>query len=233
MQRSKISELNIQDRPREKALTQGTSGLTDTEVVAILLRCGGKGVSVLELAHQILQSYGSLQNLCTADINQLIRTKDIGQTKAITLKTCYELALRLQNINRSDNIKVSNPNDLFLFIKKELYDKQKEHLYLICLNSKNITTSKVLISMGTINETLVDPREIFKTALEKNSVSIALAHNHPSGDITPSIQDISMTEKLAKVGNEIGIPLIDHLVVNKDKFTSMKALNLMKSYKFD
>jgi DNA repair protein RadC len=150
--------------------------------------------------------------------------------KAASIKAISEIALRSQTQQSTLGIKVKKPADLFSIVRKDLFDKPKEYLCMVCLNTKGVCVAKTIISIGTLTETLVDQREIFKTALEKNAASIALAHNHPSGDITPSENDIKVTQKVAQAGDEIGIPVVDHLIVYNDTFLSMKSKGLLKDF---
>ncbi len=123
---------------------------------------------------------------------------------------------------------MEKPSDIYQAINKDLYNKEKEYLFIISLDARNKIISKDLISIGTINETLISPREVFRQALLRNSTSIALAHNHPSGNSQPSREDIIITERMVKTGIEIGIPLLDHLIICNDSYTSLKSLGVLK-----
>ena len=156
--------------------------------------------------------------------------KNINLAKAAGILAGVELGIRLTETETLSPI-VKRPEDIFNSIRSDLYGKTTEYLYLISLNTRNRLISKDIISIGTVNETLLSPREIFKKALSRNAVYIILAHNHPSQDIAPSNEDILATEKTRKAGLMLGIPLIDHLIVCNDKFNSMKALGLMETLK--
>jgi DNA repair protein RadC len=197
------------------------------ELIALLIRAGGKTASSIDLSRYIINQFGGLKELLAADLQELTRTKDIGIAKASALKATLEIALRLQEPSETQNIKVRKPKDIFRTTRKDLFGKSKEYLYLLSLDTKNKLLGKDLITIGSNNETHIHTREIYRQALTRNAVSIALVHNHPSEDTTPSSQDIKVTKKIAKVGEHIGIPLLDHLVVTDNTYTSIKSLSLM------
>lgn len=212
-------------------LNKGAESLSDTELLAIVLRTGGENNSVLELAGKILKKFGGLKGLLNADITQIQTLKDVGTTKAVTLKAVCEIALRISMEEKSGDLSIRKPEEVFRFLKKDFFEKNKEYLYLLSLDSRNKIISKDLISIGTLNETLIHPREIFKTALLKNAAGIILAHNHPSGDTSPSMEDLKVTEQVAKAGNIIGVNFIDHVIVSNTGFLSIKSLGIPGSNK--
>lgn len=221
-----IKDLNNFDKPREHLLVSGGSSLTDYELLAIILRSGGKDISAINLASQLLNQFQSLKNLLKADMEQLRKTKHIGLAKAASIKAIYEIAAR-SNFSESEYaLYVKKPEDVYKILKRYIYEKDKEYLYLLSIDARNKVIATDLISIGTVNETFVHPREIYKQALFKNAVAIILAHNHPSDNPNPSKEDILVTERVAKVGISLGIPLLDHLVVCDSGFVSMKVLKL-------
>jgi DNA repair protein RadC len=232
MMKQRVCDLPSSDKPRERLITQGGSALSDTELLAIILRSGGEDNSALQLSSQILKEFGGFKGIYRADIQQLVRYKDVGIAKAAGIKAACEIALRINSITDNELCVITKPADIFHLLKKELFNQTKEYLYLLSLDSRNKVISKDLISVGTVNETLIHPREVFRTALAKNAVSIALAHNHPSDDPTPSTEDIKVTGRIAGVGVEIGINLIDHVIICNSDFTSIKAMNLLASSQF-
>lgn len=230
---NKLKDLDIKERPRERFNLIGQENLSDIELLAIILGSGGKGVTAIDLSRQLLGKFENFNNLFSADTEQLIRFKNIGYVKSITIKAVGEICSRssFREVNKNQIIK--NPQDIFEYTKKEFHKLKKEKLYLICLNSRNKIISKDLISVGGINETTFDPREIFRQALLKFATSIVIVHNHPSGDTNPSSDDILLTGKIAEVGSWLGINLVDHIVVSDESFTSMKALNLFVTKKLE
>lgn len=233
MNKNTLKDLNVNERPRERFNSIGQGNLLDIELLAIILGSGGKGVTAVDLARQILNKFGNFSSLLSADVEQLIKFKNVGYVKAITIKAVSEICLRSNFNEVRENQSIKNPKDIFEYTKKEFYKLKTEKLYLICLNSRNKIISKDLISIGGINETTFDPREIFRQALLKFANSIVIVHNHPSGDTNPSTDDILLTGKIAEVGSWLGISLVDHIIVSDESFTSMKALNLFETRKFD
>ncbi|GIW69489.1 MAG: UPF0758 protein [Patescibacteria group bacterium] len=223
----KMSLLPEEDRPIEKLLNKGADILSDAELTAIILSSGGKGSSVLELSQKIIRESGSLYTLLNTPVQKLIRNKYLGKVKAARLSAIKELINRYNNPPRQ-SVKVSGPNDAYEYVKPNFFGKETEHLYLISLNSRNITIKKSLVSAGTINETLIHPREIIRTAIMDNAVSIILAHNHPSGEPNPSTEDVKITKRVQEACQIVGINLIDHLIVCDKSFSSMRAQNLLK-----
>ena len=224
-----IKDQNRHDKPRERLRSLGATSLSDKELLAIILRSGGKSNSVINISGRILDEFGGLKGLMEADLHQISAVKYIGPAKASSIKAVFEIALRIIATEQKESFSITRPSELYEIVKKDLYGKTKEHLYVISLDSRNKCISKDLISIGTVNETLIHPREIFRTALHKNATYIALAHNHPSGDTTPSDEDIKVTQRVASAGSILGVSLIDHLVVSDRTFTSIKSMNALKN----
>ncbi|KKS15879.1 MAG: repair protein RadC protein [candidate division WWE3 bacterium GW2011_GWC1_41_7] len=220
--------LFVNDKPRERLLKVGAENLSDTELLAIILRTGGEKNSVTQLAGKILSDFDGLNGLVNADTVQLCNVKDVGATKAATIKAVCEIGLRISMSPATTTLSVRKPEDIFRYVKKDYYKKNKEYLYLISLDNRNKLVSKDLVSIGTLNETMIHPREIYKTAFMKNAASIILVHNHPSGDPTPSEDDIKVTKKIAEAGNLLGITLMDHIIVSDNGYISIKAFDLIK-----
>jgi DNA repair protein RadC len=223
----KIKDLQREEKPREKLIDKGPEALTDTELLSIILRSGGINCTSTDLARNLINQFSGLDKLVYADTSQLISIPNVGAAKATGIIALGELAKRLTTESCVRGNAIKKPQDVFDSVKKEFSGKQEEHLYLISLDRRNKILSKDLVSKGTLTETLIHPREIFKKALTKNASSIILVHNHPSGEPYPSLEDVKVTKRIAKTGIEIGIPLMDHLVVTKSEFTSMKAQNLL------
>jgi DNA repair protein RadC len=223
----KIKDLLSEEKPREKLIDKGPEALTDTELLSIILRSGGFDCTSTDLARNLINKFSGLDKLVCADITQLMDMPNVGVAKATGIVALGELSKRLATGCDTKGNTIKKPQDVFDSVKKEFSGKQEEYLYLISLDRKNKILSKDLISKGTLTETLIHPREIFKKALAKNASSIILVHNHPSEESYPSLEDIKVTKRIAKTGTEIGIPLMDHLIVTKTEFTSMKAQNLL------
>ncbi|HLB51654.1 hypothetical protein A3F07_00480 [candidate division WWE3 bacterium RIFCSPHIGHO2_12_FULL_38_15] len=225
---SLLKTVNRNDLPRERLAALGAESLSDIELLSIILGAGGKNESVFELSSKILSDLRGFKGLYRTDYNKLISFKNVGLAKAASIKAVCEISKRIFTEKELSKININKPKDVYESVKKFFFNKEKEHLYLLSLDSRNRLISIDLISIGTVNETLVHPREIFKSALEKNAVSIILVHNHPSGDPNPSEGDIKITEKIYKAGTNIGISLIDHLIVTDTNWVSLKSLNLFE-----
>lgn len=223
----KIKDLQREEKPREKLLDRGPEALTNTELLSIILRSGGINCTSTDLARNLINKFSGLNKLVEADITQLLEIEYVGLAKATGIVSLGELVKRLSTKKELRGKTIKKPQDVFDSIKKEFSGKQEEHLYLISLDGKNKIISKDLISKGTLTETLIHPREIFKKALTKNACSIILVHNHPSEDSYPSLEDVTVSKLISKTGKDIGIPLMDHLVVTTTEFTSMKTHNLL------
>jgi DNA repair protein RadC len=226
-----IKDLDSKNKPRERLLEKGSESLSDIELLAIIIRSGGSGLSVMDLSANMLKKYQTLQNLFEADVNQLVKEKYVGPTKAVTIKAVAELAKRAYLTQNKSSRLINNPEDAFKVIKKDLFGKKQEYLYLISLDSRKNLISKDLICIGSINETLIPVREIIRKALIKDAVNVILAHNHPSNNPTPSHEDILVTEKVAKACILSGIALIDHIITAGNDYVSIKSLDLFESKK--
>ena len=223
----KIKDLQKDEKPREKLKNSGPDSLTDVELIAVILRSGGKDESVMELSRELLNVFKGIKGLLSADIEELIKFKNIDVAKATSIKALEEISKRYLNPDKKKEIRIRTPKDIFYLVRKEVLNKDQEYLFLISLDTRNKLISKDIISKGTLNETLIHPREIFKKALTKNACSIILVHNHPSNDPTPSEEDIKVTKRIFRAGVEMGIPLTDHVVVTSTDFLSMKSQKLI------
>ncbi len=223
----KIHDLQSSEKPRERLLNYGESILSDAELLAIILRSGGVKGSSLSLASVLLKKFSGLNGVIFARYEELVGIKDVGPAKATSIKAISEIALRLNMDSKVKKFKLSGPRDVFVYMKKSIYKKEKEHLYVISLDSRNFAISADLVSVGTVNETLIHPREVFREAIYKNATYIILAHNHPSGDTSPSEEDIQVTHRLVETGKIIGIPLVDHVILSNDSYTSLKSKDLI------
>lgn len=203
----------------------GESALSLQELLQIILRTGNKGESVVTLAQKLLTHFGNLQNLKEASIEELMSIKGIGLAKAVQIKAALELGRRAEITLERKQKKIISPQDVFKLMKSKLKDYSKEHFYIISLNSRNAIISE--ISIGTLNASLVHPREVFAEAIRQRANSIILVHNHPSGDPTPSKDDIKITKKLKEAGKILGIEVLDHIIITRNSYSSFKNKNLM------
>ena len=221
----KIKDLPKVERPREKLIQKGPGNLKDEELLAILLGTGIKGKNVIEVAKQILRKY-SKKRLLKMKYEELSKIKGIGPAKACIILASQELVKRALKIQDSGLPIVQSVNDVVLQVGY-IRDKSREHFIAIFLNARNELIFRKHIFIGTLNASLVHPREIFKEALEHNAASIILVHNHPSGDPEPSEDDLEITKRIIEAGKIMGIEVIDHIIITKTNVFSFKEKRLI------
>lgn len=212
----KIKNLPKHERPREKMIERGAVNLKDKELLAILLRTGREGKSVIEIADEVLKKY-PMKRLLSLNIKELAKVKGIGQDKACTLLAAFELTKRALEIEDNGPAKINCARDAVAHLQ-ELRTAKKEHLVVLYLNARNQLIHKETISVGTLNASLVHPREVFKPAIDHLAASIIVAHNHPSGDVEPSEGDLNLTKRLDEAGKLLGIDIIDHIIITKNNY---------------
>lgn len=220
-----MKQLPISERPYEKAELEGVERLSDKELLTVLIRSGTKTKRADEVALSILEHCGEngLQALWDMDMEELKTFSGIGKVKAIQFLCVCEIARRMARGKKLYGIKISSPEDVVTYYTAQLKYEQRECLLLLILDSKNRVLSEELLSIGTINASIADPREIFLSALRKNGVSILLLHNHPSGDPTPSKEDIVTTSRIIEAGKLLGISLNDHIIIGQNSYLSLRA----------
>lgn len=224
----KVKDLPLDDRPREKLILRGPHSLSDAELLAILLRTGTKGKSVVSLAQELILKEKNLAHLSTKSVAALTKNNGIGKDKAATLVAAFELAKRIlyQEKYLFDK-KITSPEEIAELLIPLLKDEVKEKFIVICLNKSNKIITKETISIGTLDTSVVHPREVFKVAIDNNAASIIIAHNHPSGNKEPSNEDISITKKLVEAGKMMDIPIFDHIIVAGNSYTSFVERRLI------
>src|SRR3989344_6480920 len=218
----KIKNIYKGDRPREKLLKFGAPRLKDSELLAIILGSGTKGKNLIEISTSIL-NHRSLKYLTELSFEDLLKSEGIGIINAVKILAVLELAKRLKD-NRE--VIIYSPKEIANELKN-IKNIKKEYFYLFCLDSRNKVIKKELVSVGTLNTSLVHPREVFEPAIRNLSAQLVIAHNHPSGDINPSEEDLNITAKLVKAGELLGINILDHIVIAKDNYFSFKENNLL------
>lgn len=217
----KILSWAEEDRPREKLLLKGKSALSDAELIGILLGSGTKSMTAVDLAKHILGSVdNNLHDLARLTVDDLKKFKGIGEAKAITVVSALELGRRRKNQDQPDKIKITSSRDAYLAMMPHLMDLNVEEFWVLHLNRANHVIKKERISMGGVSGTLVDPRIIFKSAIQNLSSTLIMAHNHPSGNIQPSKNDILLTRKLVESGKLLEIPVVDHIVFTNENYYS-------------
>lgn len=211
-----IKDLPEEEKPREKLKKYGVKNLTDEELIAIILRCGTKNMSVKDLAIKIKKEFKNLSDLSYIELSKI---KGMGEVKAITLLAAIELGIR-STYKEDKNIKLNRPENIYEFFKNKLIHLKQENLIAVFLDNKNKLIAYKTIFIGTINMSISHPREIFKEAIKNSCVYIVLVHNHPSGDPTPSVADLKFTNQVYKTSKIIGIPLLDHIIIGNNKYYS-------------
>ncbi|MCM8806070.1 MAG: DNA repair protein RadC [Candidatus Omnitrophica bacterium] len=224
----KVSDLPVDERPRERMQRLGPEALSTHELLAIIFASGTKGMPVTVAAQTLMTHFGSLSKIAEAsddEIKSMVR--GIGTAKILRLRACFEIARRIENERKYENDltrspKITNPLQAYEMIKKKLRVYKKEHFFVVSLNSRNKIIGIDEISTGTLEASIVHPRETFESAIRHHAAKIIIAHNHPSDDPEPSEDDISITRRLKEAGLIMGIELIDHIVVCKSCFFSFK-----------
>lgn len=225
---SKVKDLPLDDRPREKLLLRGAQNLTDAELIAILLRTGTKGKSVIAMAQEIISKENNLAQLAAKSSADLVKTSGVGKDKAATLLAAFEISRRILYQSKwYSQKKITSPADVAEIFIPLLRDEIKEQFIVVCLNSSNKIIKFERISQGNLNSSVVHPREIFKSAVENNSASIILIHNHPSENPEPSNEDISITKKIVEAGKMMDIPVYDHVIIAGNSYTSFVERRLI------
>lgn len=217
----KFKDLPITEKPREKLVRFGTENLSDSELLAILLRTGTKDKTVLQLAQEIIREFG-FKGLAQMDIAELKEIPGIGLAKATEIKAVFEIVARIQGKSISSKKQISCPKDVVEIMINKLQYLNQEHFYIVLLNTKNVIISYEEVSKGGLNIASIYPREVFNKAIKNSAARIILVHNHPSGDPTPSLEDINLTKRLIEVGKLTGIKVLDHIIVGREDYISLK-----------
>jgi len=222
-----IKDMPARLRPRERLLDQGPEFLSDIELLAIMLRTGSAEASAVELATALLGHFGGLKQLLGASTEELGAFKGIGPAKVAQIRAALELGRRVAMARALDMPSIRSPENAAALVMEEMRHLDREHFWALLLNTKNQVLARETISIGTLNSSAIHPRELFKAAIKRSAAGVILVHNHPSGDPTPSQQDIEATKRLIEAGNIIGIEVLDHLVIGDNKFVSFKAEGLL------
>ncbi len=223
-----VKDLPLEDRPREKLTLRGAQNLTDTELLAIILRTGTKGKSVITLSTEIIKENSNLAVLASKSFASLTKIGGIGKDKAATLVAVFELSRRIQSQEKFySERKITSPREIADIYIPLLRDELKERFIIVCLSSANKIIKHEIISIGNLNSSVVHPREVFKVAIDYSSASIIIIHNHPSGNPEPSNEDIAITRKIVEAGKILDIPVFDHIIIAGNTFTSFVEKRLL------
>ena len=222
----RIKELPPSEQPRERLRDYGPAALSDAELLAILLRVGVAGTNVLQLAQQLLVEHGGWPGLLRADYHDLCKRHGIGEAKAAALKAALEIGRRLLLSQHSQRLQIKSPADAAQLLMLEMSHLDQEHLRTVLLDTKNRVQTVSTIYIGSLNASLIRIGEVFKDALKHNSAALIVAHNHPSGDPTPSPEDVLVTREIVSAGQLLDVEVLDHLVIGQGRFVSMRERGL-------
>jgi DNA repair protein RadC len=221
----RIHDLPKVDRPRERLQRKGPGALRNSELLAILLGSGMPGKNVLEVAEHLLRKFGS-KGLFEASFDELRQVPGIGKVKAGQLLAAFELGKRILLGQEEDAVTIETPEDVYQ-LSKRIHKAKKEHFLAYLLNARNVVIAEEEISVGTLTMAVVHPREVFEPAVRHSAAGIILVHNHPSGDVEPGDDDRALTKRLVGAGRLMGIEILDHVIVTRNSYTSLKALGLI------
>jgi DNA repair protein RadC len=223
-----IRDLPSTERPRERLLKLGTEALSIPELLSVVMGRGVSGHSVNSISEQLLIRFGNLKNLSNASVSELKTIKGVGIAKAAQLKAAFELGRRAESVPDNNTlIPISTPDDVIRAIKRNLQNKKKEHFLALYLDTRNRVLETETVSIGSLNSSIVHPREAFKGAIKLSAASIIFIHNHPSGNPEPSDEDIELTRRLVDAGKILGIDVLDHIIISDHDYISLKARNLL------
>lgn len=222
-----VHDLPPSERPRERLLRHGVEVLATHEVLVLVLGQGIRGESVMVMAQRLLSEFGNIKNIASASVEELSRINGIGPAKAAQIKAAFELGKRLEGALDNPATMVKFPEDAVKSVKNRLRGKKKEHFLAISLNTRNHVINVHTVSIGSLDSSIVHPREVFKEVISSSAASVIFIHNHPSGDTTPSKDDVQLTKRLVEAGEILGIEVLDHIIVSDGAYLSMKASNLL------
>jgi len=216
-----IREMPSSERPRERLAKRGASSLKTAELMAILFRTGTRNLNVVELAERMLHKFGSLTAMSRANTDELQDCEGIGFAKAVEIQAAFELGRRLAAEEMLDRPVIKTAKDVARLMMPDMQSLDREHFKIILLNTKNHVLQTHTVSIGSLNASVVHPRECFRPAIAAQAAAIILVHNHPSGDVEPSAEDMSLTRRLMSAGDLLGIKVLDHVIIGGNKYFSI------------
>ena len=224
-----IKEWPEDERPREKLLKRGADALSDAELLALLIRTGDAASdrSALDLGRELLQAFGDLRSLAVASVPDICRVKGTGPAKAASVKAALELANRFKGRRLESDARYTSPDQVFEHFHYRYRDRKKEYFLVLLLDGKNRVIREVQVSEGSLNQSIVHPREVFNPAVRESAAAIILVHNHPSGDPAPSREDLEITRRLREAGDLMGVKVLDHIIIGDGAFTSFVSQGYM------
>ena len=221
----RIKDISKENRPRERLEKNGVHVLSDAELLAIIFKTGNKEENAIVMSDRLITKYG-ISKLNELSLKELQEIKGIGPAKSMQIKALFEFNKRY-SLAKRDGEPIKSARDVFEYASQRLITNQQEHFIILLLDSKNRIVKDEVISIGTLNASIIHPREVFKSAIRESANSIILVHNHPSGDSEPSVEDEQITKKLFEAGELLNIKILDHVIVGKDKFWSFKERSVL------
>jgi len=223
----RIQDIPEEERPRERLIRNGPESLSNAELLGIILRTGSKEENVVNLCSRILSEY-SIKQLSLANVSRLMQVHGVGKAKAAQIAAVFELARRLETFVEEPKRKICSPKDVYALMYPKMREQKKEKFITLYLDTKNQILKEEVVSIGSLNASIVHPREVFKSALMESSASVIMVHNHPSGDPSPSREDIMVTEKMVEGGKLLGIDVLDHIIIGDGRYVSLKDEGFVK-----
>lgn len=225
-----LNDIPNEERPRERLIKYGVESLSLQELLSLIFGRGVKGESVVNISQKLISNFGSLDKLSEASIEELKKIKGLGLAKACQLKACFEILRRSKIENSSAKNKnkiIRKPEDLYSLLKEKILNFHKEYFLVASLDNRNKIISIDTISIGTLTSSLIHPRETFEVAIRNHAAAIIICHNHPSGELKPSEDDLAVTDNLVKAGKLLGIEVSDHLIIAKDGYFSFREKKII------
>jgi len=224
-----IKQWPANERPREKLINSGAENLSEAELLALVIRTGdpASGQSAVDLGRHLLQEFGSLRVLAAATVTEICRTKGTGPAKAASIKAAMEMAKRLNSDRLASSERFTSPEQIYNHYHYFFRDRRKEYFMILLLDGKNRILREVQISEGSLNQSIVHPREVFSPAVRESAAAIILVHNHPTGDPTPSREDTEITRRLKEAGELMGVRVLDHIIIGDGSFVSFVARGML------
>src|SRR3989339_957634 len=220
-----LHDLPVDERPRERLVKYGAESLSLQELLSLIFGRGIKGESVISISQKLIGAFSSLDQLSEASIEELKKIRGLGLAKACQIKACFEISRRLKSeeiLTKHKNQIIKQPKDLYPLLKERVVNFHKEYFMVVSLDNRNKVVSIDTVSIGTLNSSLIHPRETFEVAIRNHAAGIIICHNHPSGELKPSEDDLVITQNLVKAGELLGIEVADHLIITKDGLFSFK-----------
>jgi len=220
-----LHDLPVDERPRERLVKYGAESLSLQELLSLIFGRGIKGESVISISQKLIGAFSSLDQLSEASIEELKKIRGLGLAKACQIKACFEISRRLkreESLTKHKNQIIKQPKDLYPLLKERVVNFHKEYFMVVSLDNRNKVVSIDTVSIGTLNSSLIHPRETFEVAIRNHAALIIICHNHPSGELKPSEDDLVITQNLVKAGELLGIEVADHLIITKDGLFSFK-----------